>query len=114
MTDERTLDRLIAHLRAQVAAARRLELEGADPASTSRRSGRPRMTWEWLSAAGEDAVGDHVSPAQRAEFGAAGAGRRVGYSQPGRCGTADACVTDVWKPARSSRTQNRVTNWVPR
>lgn len=31
MTDERTLDRLIAHLRAQVAEARRLEREGADP-----------------------------------------------------------------------------------
>jgi hypothetical protein len=32
MTDERTVDRLLAHLRAQVAEARRLELEGADPA----------------------------------------------------------------------------------
>jgi hypothetical protein len=32
MTDERTLDRLIAHLRAQVAEARRLEGAGADPA----------------------------------------------------------------------------------
>jgi hypothetical protein len=31
MTDERTLDRLIAHLRAQVAEARRLERAGADP-----------------------------------------------------------------------------------
>lgn len=30
MTDERTLDRLIAHLRAHVAEARRLELEGAE------------------------------------------------------------------------------------
>jgi hypothetical protein len=30
MTDERTLDRLIAHLRAHVAEARRLELDGAD------------------------------------------------------------------------------------
>ena len=32
MTDERTLDRLLAHLRAQVAEARRLERERADPA----------------------------------------------------------------------------------
>jgi hypothetical protein len=32
MTDERTLDRLLAHLRAQVAEARRLEREGAAPA----------------------------------------------------------------------------------
>ena len=32
MTDERTLDRLLAHLRAQVAEARRLEREGAEPA----------------------------------------------------------------------------------
>ena len=31
MTDERTLDRLIAHLRAQVAELRRLEDEGAAP-----------------------------------------------------------------------------------
>jgi hypothetical protein len=31
MTDERTLDRLIAHLRAQVAELRRLEGEGAAP-----------------------------------------------------------------------------------
>jgi len=30
MTDEGTLDRLIAHLRAQVAEARRLEREGGD------------------------------------------------------------------------------------
>jgi hypothetical protein len=30
MTDERTLDRLMAHLRSHVAEARRLELEGAD------------------------------------------------------------------------------------
>ncbi|MBV9193226.1 MAG: hypothetical protein JO168_03700 [Solirubrobacterales bacterium] len=32
MTDERTLDRLLEHLRAQVAEARLLEREGAEPA----------------------------------------------------------------------------------
>jgi hypothetical protein len=37
MTDERTLDRLIAHLRAHVAEARRLELEGADPTEIEER-----------------------------------------------------------------------------
>jgi hypothetical protein len=30
MTDERTMERWMAHLRTQVAEARRLELEGAD------------------------------------------------------------------------------------
>jgi hypothetical protein len=37
MTDERTLDRLIAHLRAHVAEARRLELEGADQTEIDER-----------------------------------------------------------------------------
>jgi hypothetical protein len=37
MTDERTLDRLMAHLRAHVAEARRLELEGADQSQLEER-----------------------------------------------------------------------------
>jgi hypothetical protein len=37
MTDERKLARLIAHLRAHVAEARRLELEGAEPAEVEER-----------------------------------------------------------------------------
>lgn len=37
MTDERTLDRLIAHLRAQVAELRRLEGEGAAPEELAAR-----------------------------------------------------------------------------
>jgi hypothetical protein len=37
MTDERTLDRLIAHLRAHVAEARRLELEGAEQTEIDER-----------------------------------------------------------------------------
>ena len=37
MTDERTLDRLMAHLRAQVAEARRRELEGADRTEVEER-----------------------------------------------------------------------------
>jgi hypothetical protein len=37
VTDERTLDRLIAHLRAHVAEARRLELEGADQTEIEER-----------------------------------------------------------------------------
>ena len=37
MTDERTLDRLIAHLRAHVAELRRLEREGAQPAEVAER-----------------------------------------------------------------------------
>lgn len=37
MTDERTLDRLMAHLRAHVAEARRLELAGADQTEIDER-----------------------------------------------------------------------------
>lgn len=37
MTDERTLDRLIAHLRAHVAELRRLEREGAQPGEVADR-----------------------------------------------------------------------------
>ena len=37
MTDERTLDRLMVHLRTHVAEARRLELEGADQTDVEER-----------------------------------------------------------------------------
>ena len=37
MTDQRTLDRLIAHLRGQVAELRRLEREGAAPDDIAER-----------------------------------------------------------------------------
>jgi hypothetical protein len=37
MTNERTLDRLIAHLRVHVAEARRLELEGGDQTEIEQR-----------------------------------------------------------------------------
>ena len=37
MTSERTLDRLIAHLRGQVAELRRREREGADPEELTER-----------------------------------------------------------------------------
>ena len=37
MTDERTLDRLIAHLRSQVAELRRREREGAPPEEVAER-----------------------------------------------------------------------------
>jgi hypothetical protein len=37
MTDQRTLDRLVAHLRGQVAELRRLEGEGAAPEDISER-----------------------------------------------------------------------------
>jgi hypothetical protein len=37
MTDERTLDRLMAHLRTHVAEARRLELEGGDQTDVEER-----------------------------------------------------------------------------
>jgi hypothetical protein len=37
MTDERTLDRLLVHLRTHVAEARRLELAGADQTEVQER-----------------------------------------------------------------------------
>jgi hypothetical protein len=37
MTDERTLDRLLAHLRGQVAELRRLEREGGEPRDVAER-----------------------------------------------------------------------------
>ncbi len=37
MTDKRTLDRLMAHLRAQVAELRRREQEGAEPDEVAER-----------------------------------------------------------------------------
>ena len=37
MTDQRTLDRLIAHLRGQVAELRRLEVHGAAPEDIAER-----------------------------------------------------------------------------
>ena len=37
MTDQRTLDRLIAHLRGQVAELRRLEVQGASPEDIAER-----------------------------------------------------------------------------
>jgi hypothetical protein len=37
MTDERTLERLLAHLRGHVAELRRLEREGAEPAELAER-----------------------------------------------------------------------------
>jgi hypothetical protein len=37
MTDERTLDRLMAHLRTHVAEARRLELEGGNQTEVEER-----------------------------------------------------------------------------
>ena len=37
MTNERTLDRLLAHLRAHVFELRRLEREGADPEEVAER-----------------------------------------------------------------------------
>lgn len=37
MTDPRTVDRLIAHLRAHVAELRRLEREGAEPREVAER-----------------------------------------------------------------------------
>ena len=56
MTDERTLDRLIAHLRAHVAEARRLELEGADQTEIDERRQLIRRLQRQLAYAVRDAL----------------------------------------------------------
>jgi hypothetical protein len=58
MTDERTVDRLIAHLRAHVAELRRLELEGAAPYEVAERKRVIRRLNEHLAYA----VRDLLSP----------------------------------------------------
>jgi hypothetical protein len=54
MTDERTLDRLIAHLRAQVAELRRREEEGAGPDEVADRKRLILRLQEHLSYAVRD------------------------------------------------------------
>jgi hypothetical protein len=54
MTDERTLDRLIAHLRAQVAELRRQEEEGAGPDEVADRKRLILRLQEHLSYAVRD------------------------------------------------------------
>jgi len=56
MTDERTLDRLIAHLRAHVAELRRLKQEGADGAEVEERERLVVRLQEHLAYAVRDVV----------------------------------------------------------
>lgn len=56
MTDERTLDRLIAHLRAHVAELRRLKQEGADRAEVEERERLVVRLQEHLAYAVRDVV----------------------------------------------------------
>jgi hypothetical protein len=64
MADERTLDRLIAHLRTHVAELRRLERDGADPTELAERKRLIQRLQDHLA----DVVRDMVSvprPSQR-------------------------------------------------
>jgi hypothetical protein len=54
MTDERTLDRVMTHLRAQVADLRRREREGADPEEIAERRRLVLRLQESLSFAVRD------------------------------------------------------------
>lgn len=56
MTDERTLDRLIAHLRAHVAELRRLKQQGADRAEVQERERLVVRLQEHLAYAVRDVV----------------------------------------------------------
>lgn len=57
MTDERKLDRLIAHLRGQVAELRRLEREGADPDQVAERKRLILRLQEHMAYAVRDLLG---------------------------------------------------------
>jgi hypothetical protein len=64
MTDERTLERLIAHLRAHVAELRRLRQEGADRAEVEERERLIVRLQERLGYAVRDVVAPRrTSPA---------------------------------------------------
>jgi cell division septum initiation protein DivIVA len=65
MTDERTLDRLLAHLRAQAAEARRLELEEADRAAVQEHQRLVLRLQQQLAYA----VRDLLAPKPRAPGG---------------------------------------------
>ena len=56
MTDERTLDRLIAHLRSQVAELRRIEREGAPPEEVAERKRLIMRLQEHLAYAVRDVL----------------------------------------------------------
>jgi len=67
MTDERTLDRLIAHLRTHVREARRLELEGADQTEVEERKRLILRLQQQLAYAVRDLLTLHgKAPAGRA------------------------------------------------
>ena len=71
MTDERTLDRLIAHLRAQVAELRRREQEGAGADEVAERKRLILRLQEHLGYAVRDLLGGRrASPARPRSPGA--------------------------------------------
>ena len=63
MTDERTLDRLIAHLRGQVAELRRLEREGAAQEELAKRRHVIMRLQEHLAYTVRDLLSPPHSPA---------------------------------------------------
>lgn len=66
MTDERTLDRVIAHLRTHVADLRRLEREGAAPQELAERRRVIKRLQEHLAATVRELVGSAARPAAHA------------------------------------------------
>jgi hypothetical protein len=64
VTDERTLERLLAHLRGQVAELRRLEREGVEPADLAERKRLILTLQERLAFVVRDLLGaQRTSPA---------------------------------------------------
>jgi hypothetical protein len=64
MTDERTLDRLMAHLRTHVAETRRLELEGGDQAEVEERKRLILRLQQQLAYAVRDLLAVDPTPRQ--------------------------------------------------
>lgn len=69
MTDERTLDRLIAHLRGHVAELRRREREGADPSELADRKRLILRLQEHLAYAVRDVVSGRETATGRGPSG---------------------------------------------
>ena len=75
MIDERTLDRLLAHLRAQVAELRRREQEGAAADEVAERKRLILRLQEHLGYTVRDLLGGRQNPSSRASSTAARSGR---------------------------------------
>jgi hypothetical protein len=96
MTDEQTLDRLIAHLRAQVAELRRREQAGAAPDEVAERTRLIMRLQEQLAYVVRDLLRGQAPHSARARSNGAGSDRSIptpgeaGQAQPSPCRQSQA------------------------